>query len=907
MNSYQSLLWPDAALVTPSKKNKSPKRNLRGCEYCPQNNAPGIRKIKGTVEGKSIMVWAQSPGPTENAEGRELIGRAGKWFWARMAEAGIRRSDCDIQNVVRCFPADRIDGRLVMRDPSKEEIFCCSVYNESAIAKSRAKVHIILGQVAAKQLLGNKATSEKIFWSEKLSGRVILLDHPAYFIRGFASKEKLRSFRTGLQAAVRYAKEKGGRFSYLEQQDYAGITDIVSARKVAAEIRESAKRVRISADLEDGWVEGKRVALCYGFSTRAGWARSFLLQHPGPKVSQEEREAIQEIVAGLLQDENIRKVAHGGTYDVEQTIETMGCELRGFDFDSRYSEYFKYPGRRSYALAEIVAVRFPEFAGFKEVVMPEAAPPGKSYDWAYKAGKLDFAKVPWEKLVLRNCADADLTKRIEVSTKKFASAPLLRVYMDAAFTLERMRDNGPWFDYKQCELLGEIYPARLKKQKAELQLMAGDPNLNPGSPEQVCEVIYEKLKLPYEGKKPNTQKHTLEKIAHLHPFVPAVSEYRKDSKIESTYRMGFKKCADEYGGRLKTKWWLTGTKTGRLSSGGSREGAEERTINLQNIHGEQQLQNLLVSDVGWRDIYRAWKDEHELNKEWWKPFLNRKVYLVLDYSQMELRFLAQSSGDQLLIQQFNSGKDIHCLVGHEMTGWPEELIAKSRKKRVLIKGFHFGILYGLTIDGLYERILAQGVKVKRQRVAEMYRRYFERYGMVKSFISRMRRMAELKGYVENLLGFRCPIDTTGNEKGGFWANLAVNAPIQGGAHQLLLIALAILQRKPKTFALIRTPEAEIHDALNIPVLLKDLFEALQLAKKLLQESVLRVLREDFNLDWQVPLLAEAKAGFRYGVTVEISPETTMGEFMNRWCEENQKSQRALYKELREIRKAIPVK
>lgn len=924
MPEYQSLLWPDAGPIQQGKKSKTPRMHLRGCEYCPQNEVRGIVKIKGKVEGKVIMVWAQSPGPKENSyerevdgrliRGKELIGPSGNWFWDRMAEVGIKRSDCDIQNVARCFPADWHNGRLVMRNPSKEELFCCSLYTDQAIQKSRAKVHIVLGQVAARQLFGAKFGGEKIFWSDKLNGRVVVLDHPAYFIRGYASESKLRNFRVGLQAAARFAKEKAGRFSYLEGQDYVGITTRSAAYKARDEIRSWAvKGIRITVDLETGkpLPGGSIRGLCYGFSGRRGSARVFLLDaRTGCDVSGSERAAIREVVTELLEDETIKKTCHHGSFDIEETEKVLGCKLRGYDYDTNYAEYFAYPGRRSYALAEVVAVRYPDFAGFKEVVMPEAAPPGMSYDKAYKAGKLDFGAVPWNKLVLRNAADCDLTKRIEVSTKKLVSLPLLHVYMDAAFTLERMERSGPSFDYKQCDLLGEIYPVRLKRQREELQLMAGDPDFNPNTPAEVARVIYGKLGIePLEGSV-NTRKDTLEILAQHHPnqpFIPAEIAYRRDAKIESTYRLGFKRCADAHKGRLKTKWWLTGTSTGRISSGGSREGEEEITVNLQNVHGDPQLQNLLVADTGWRDIYKAWKEEAAVNDKWWEPFLDREVYLLLDYSQNELRFLAQSSGDPLLIEQFNSGADIHVEVGHEITGWDKQVIAKVKPKRVLIKNFHFGMIYGLQPEGMVDYLLAKGVKpelANLKAVTEMRERYFARYSRVKKLIDHLQWTAEHKGYVENVLGFRIPVDQ--EKKGGFWKNFAVNAPIQGGAHQLLLMALAMLTRKPKTYKTIYTPTAEIHDALNIPVTLRALFEAFKLARYLLEKEVLHVLEDDFKLKWKIPLKADAKAGFRYGVTVDIEPDMGMGTFMQNWCLANQKCQRELWAELKKVRAANPV-
>src|SRR5579862_2235208 len=141
---------------------------LRGCEPCPLNKVKGIQKILGTIHGRKILVFAQSPGPEENKLGLELVGPAGKWWWKELSRVGVTRDDVDIQNSQRCFPADRIKGtyetHLKMRDPSKEEMRCCSLHTENFLAQSKAKFILVLGALAAKALLKTRSLpSTKIF------------------------------------------------------------------------------------------------------------------------------------------------------------------------------------------------------------------------------------------------------------------------------------------------------------------------------------------------------------------------------------------------------------------------------------------------------------------------------------------------------------------------------------------------------------------------------------------------------------------------------------------------------------------------------------------------------------------------------------------------------------------------
>ena len=122
----------------------------------------------GSIEGREILIIAQSPGPEENEARRELVGKSGQFLWAELKRVGIRRSDCDIQNAIRCFPADMTEGTynsfLKMRNPSPLEIHCCSVHTETAMAQSKAKHILILGQVAAKAFLDTRSVpQQKIF------------------------------------------------------------------------------------------------------------------------------------------------------------------------------------------------------------------------------------------------------------------------------------------------------------------------------------------------------------------------------------------------------------------------------------------------------------------------------------------------------------------------------------------------------------------------------------------------------------------------------------------------------------------------------------------------------------------------------------------------------------------------
>ncbi len=272
------------------------------------------------------------------------------------------------------------------------------------------------------------------------------------------------------------------------------------------------------------------------------------------------------------------------------------------------------------------------------------------------------------------------------------------------------------------------------------------------------------------------------------------------------------------------------------------------------------------------------------------------VFLAFDYSQIEIRELAEVSKDPLLIQQFRSGEDIHCLVGNTLTGWPTEKIKKDHDTRRTIKTFHFAIVYGVGEDSMYTRLKAEGLSVSRSTVHSYFQKYFQRYKGVKRFIDRSRHTAQTKHYAETLFGFRRSIRETDETRGSYWANQAINTPIQGTAHQLVLIALALLDLKPRTYNFLQKPVMEVHDALFWKVRLRNLKEAFRQGKQLLEKGVVAYAKRGFGIQLQVPLVAEAKAGFCLGSMVDYAGESQT-EFLKTWRDCHNKVEKASWEKL----------
>lgn len=1007
---------PVGDLTKPKKKSASrqKKDSERGCKFCSLNKVNGIQKIKGEIKGKSVLLIAQSPGPDENKEGIELVGKAGQWLWDELALVGFKRKHVDIQNAVRCFPADATEGTystyLKMRNPTPDEIHCCSLYTDRALAQSKAKQILIFGQVAAKAVLKTRSLpTKKTFWSEELKARVYLLDHPSFFARGYGQGPRLTAFRKTLQNfAADYHRLHSGeegndsiadlsdQYAYVKKQDYRAVLNEKQALKAERIIRKyAAKKKRITIDIEYDDFDGVKRVICIGFSPKPGLSFTFFCYHKD--LPRKRGDLVRAVAARICIDPTIKKAMHYGCSDATVLHDVEEIDIKGYTHDTNLSEFLRFSDLKSYGLEVIAERRFPQFSGYKQLVIPEMmqvaaeewakANPDKKKLPAVFRGKIDdqekylsrnklyhLSNVSIETLTLYNGSDCDLTKRLEIDNRKHVPQALMSLYIDLGFLLYQMEPNGPQFDYEQHEKLELIYPFKEKILRRKICKMVGRPwkgkdAFKPGSPPQVKWALYKhfKLKFPFEGKK-NTEKTTLIALAREHPFPQLILDWRSVSKVKSTYLDGYKRSADAHEGRLCTRWWATGARTGRLSSGGEKLKKESTLINLQNIKRDPQMQNMCVADQRWRKVQSAialfvknlgpeileyWKavakEEALAKKEKRKPrevkpgrhyeeqcrLVSRKIekwirknmpdlktYLLLDYGQVEVRVAAQMANDKNLIADCMKS-DIHVAVGVTMTGWDADRIKNDPVTRTLTKNVHFGILFGISKKNLFRFVSVrspadQRDKITEEQVYEAYDRYFARYTGIAHFIQMQREFAREHGYVETMFGMIQTLNVTDDNndedvaiesidldeidvRSSYWGNQAINGPVQGSAHQLMICALVNLVRRREKYNLLGIPPMEVHDALAFVVPVLKLNEAYVQARYLLEKESLNTVASDFpDIKWKVPIVVEVEAGLRYGTKVSIEKDTSVGDFMLAWYKKSRALNMALNSELAKV-------
>lgn len=368
------------------------------------------------------------------------------------------------------------------------------------------------------------------------------------------------------------------------------------------------------------------------------------------------------------------------------------------------------------------------------------------------------------------------------------------------------------------------YSKALTQRLADIERVCIDLagiQFNVGSPAQVGEVLFDRLKIDEKAKKTKTGQYStteevLEKLSGKHPIVGKILEFRKIKKLLSTYVNALPELINPHTGKIHTTYNQTVTATGRLSS---------TNPNLQNIP--------IRNDDG-REIRKAFipDDGHS--------------FFSADYSQIELRIVANISKDEALVEAFLAGEDIHrataAKIFHERT---EDVTDGQRRKA---KTANFGMIYGISAFGLSERL-----QIPRSEAKQLIEGYFKTFPGVRRFMDQSIEMAKEKGFVTTLFGRRrmLPDITSRNAVvRGYAERNAINAPIQGTAADIIKIAMNRIYRRFDREGIRSKMLLQVHDELNFDVVPGE------------EDSVSRIVKEEMEAAFSgtVPLVADCGSG-----------------------------------------------
>ncbi len=528
---------------------------------------------------------------------------------------------------------------------------------------------------------------------------------------------------------------------------------------------------------------------------------------PVPAERDEAQRIIEEFRT-VLTDEKSLKIGQNIKYDY-LILQNYGVELGGPMFDTMIAHYLLQP-ELSHGMDYLAEVYLKY-----DTIKIEAliGPRGRGQKNMRDLAPADICNYA--------CEDADVTLRLKnILAQELTKADAEHLFYDIEMPLVRvlayMERNGARINTDTLKETSRHFAERLAQIEGEIYRLA-ESSFNIASPKQVGEVLFERLRIVEKPKKTksgqySTSEEVLEGLRTKHPIVEKILDHRGLKKLLSTYVDALPELVNPQTGKIHTSFNQTVTATGRLSS------------------SNPNLQNIPIRNEDGREIRRAFIPEPGCE------------FFSADYSQIELRIMAHLSGDENLIEAFRSGEDIHAATAAKIYHVPLEEVTREQRSRA--KTANFGIIYGISVFGLAERM-----NVSRAEAKELIENYFATYGGVKRYMDESILVAREKGYIETILHrkrYLPDINSRNSVVRGYAERNAINAPIQGSAADIIKIAMIEIYRRFRAEGLRSTMMLQVHDELNFSVYPDE--------KERVQQIVIEAMESAYRM--QVPLRAD---------------------------------------------------
>jgi DNA polymerase-1 len=527
----------------------------------------------------------------------------------------------------------------------------------------------------------------------------------------------------------------------------------------------------------------------------------------------EEREALK-LIKPLLEDRSVLKIAQNLKYDA-QIFALRGIDVAPCD-DTMLMSYVLDAGRSSHGMDALSERYF----SHKTIHYSDVTGTGKA--------QISFDKVAIEKATEYAAEDADVTLRLWTVLKprlvaEHMMSPYETLERPLVSVLARMERRGISIDRQVLSRLSGEFAQKAAGLEAEIHELAGEP-FNPGSTKQLGDILFGKLGLP-GGKKTktgawSTSASVLEDLAEAGNELPQkILDWRQVTKLKSTYTDALPGFVNPSTHRVHTNYALAATTTGRLSS------------------SEPNLQNIPVRTEEGRKIRRA--------------FIAEKGHKLVsaDYSQIELRLLAEIADIAPLKQAFRDGLDIHAMTASEMFGVPVKDMPGEVRRRA--KAINFGIIYGISAFGL-----ANQLGIAREEAGAYIKKYFERFPGIRDYMEETKAFCRKNGYVQTLFGRKCHYPDIVNSNPSIRAfneRAAVNARLQGSAADIIRRAMIRMEDALAKKKLSAQMLLQVHDELIFEVPDGEVKATLPVVKKVMEDAPMPAV------SLHVPLQVEARA------------------------------------------------
>lgn len=548
------------------------------------------------------------------------------------------------------------------------------------------------------------------------------------------------------------------------------------------------------------------VGLSFSFKAHQAW-------YVAMPADREQCLSLLQIFKPLFENPQIKKIGQNLKYDM-LLLARYGVHVQGELFDTMLAHYLIDPDTRHGmdVLAE-------NYLGYQTVPITDLIGPRG-------AKQKNMRDISVELVSDYACEDADITLQLHDVFQ-----PLLKeahvdelaknVEFPLIYVLADMEREGVQIDTDMLRAASTVLETDIRKLEKQIYEKAGVV-FNIASPKQLGEVLFDRLQLDPKAKKTKTGQYktgedVLTALAHKSDIVQDILEFRQLQKLKSTYVDSLPNLINPETGRVHTSYNQAVASTGRLSS---------TNPNLQNIP---------IRTMRGREIRRA--------------FIARDadhVLLAADYSQIELRLVAEMSRDAGMLEAFDKGQDIHQATAARVYGVPlEEVDADQRRSA---KAVNFGIIYGQTAFGL-----SQNLSISRKEAAEIIEQYFQQYPGIKQYMTDTIHFAREHGYVETLLKRRRylrDINSANQTVRGFAERNAINAPIQGSAADMIKVAMIGIHKELNERSLKGKMTMQVHDELVFDVPRSEVTEFRELIERHMKNA----------MKMSVPILVEIGEG-----------------------------------------------
>ncbi len=602
------------------------------------------------------------------------------------------------------------------------------------------------------------------------------------------------------------APEKEAKEEVTKESKYELITKIKQLESWVTKIKKSSLLALDTETTGLDYMDAKLVGI--SLSVKSGEAAYIPLGHQ--EEEQLDVNVVLKKLKPILESKKTKIVGQNIKFD-RNILTRHGINLASFENDTMLMSYVLNSTATRHNLDALAQY----YLKYKTTTFEDVAGKGVK--------QVTFDLVPMDQAVHYASEDADITYRLHEELKsRLAKEPVLNTLLEEVeipliTVLSDMEQAGTLVNERVLKAQSKNFSERITKLETEAYELAGQ-EFNLGSPKQLQEIFFEKLKYPVlqktPGGQPSTAENVLQQLSEDYELPKIILEHRTLSKLKSTYTDKLPSQISPSTGRIHTSFNQTGTSTGRLSS------------------SDPNLQNIPIRTEDGRRIRQAFEAP------------NGYQLISADYSQIELRVIAHLSKDEGLLKAFKEGQDIHSSTASEVFGVDLQEVEPDQRRGA--KAINFGLIYGISAFGLSKQL-----GINRNLAAEYMDIYFSRYPGVRKYMNKTKTEAKKTGYVETLYGRRLylPEISTGNAiRRQAAERVAINAPVQGTAADIMKKAMLSVNDSLKKQKIDAKLILQVHDELVVESHEKD------------TEKVTKILTDSMSKAAQLSVPLEVEIG-----------------------------------------------